>query len=59
MAARQAEQLASGHLAPEYLIALDRWREYLQKETGLYLRVYAFFLDEGRVPESDDTLPDL
>jgi hypothetical protein len=59
IAARQAEELASGHIVPEYLTALDRWREYLQHETELYLRVYAFFLEEGRVPGTEDTLPNL
>lgn len=59
MAARQAELLASGHPAPEYRTALDRWREYLQNGTELYLRAYAFFLEERRVPRAEDTLPDL
>ena len=52
-------ELVSGYLVPEYLIALDRWREYLQHETEVYLRVYAFFLEEGRVPGTEDHLPDL
>lgn len=57
--ARRAEQLAAGFLRTEYLTAIERWREYLQHETELYLRVYAFFLEEGRVPGTEDHLPDL
>lgn len=56
---RQAEQMAPGHLQTAYLTAIDRWQEYIQHETELYLRVYAFFLEEGRVPRTEDRLPDL
>lgn len=59
MAARKVAQLASGHYSTTYLTALDRWHEYLRDETELYLRVYAFFLEEGRVPGTEDHLPDL
>jgi hypothetical protein len=42
-----------------YLAALDRWQAYLEDGMELYLRVYAFFLEEGRVPQDSDSLPSL
>ena len=56
---RRAEQLEAGFLRTEYLTAIERWWEYLQHETELYLRVYAFFLEERRVPGAEDHLPSL
>ena len=43
----------------EYWMALDRWRNYLDDGIELYLRVYAFFLEEDRIPLASDTLPTL
>lgn len=57
--AQRDEHLTSGHIVPWYLMALDRWRDYLQDGAEFYLRIYAFFLEEGRIPRSDDNLPEL
>ena len=56
---RRVAELESGHDSTEYLVAIDRWQEYLRYETEQYLRVYAFFLEEGRVPGTEDHLPEL
>ncbi|HEV8190435.1 MAG TPA: hypothetical protein VGP82_02975 [Ktedonobacterales bacterium] len=53
---------SSAASAFSYLAALHRWRDYLHdRVTGMepYLREYAFFLDEGRIPGPEDRLPDL
>jgi hypothetical protein len=36
---------------------LERWREYLREGMREYLRIYAYFLEEGRIPGADTTLP--
>jgi len=64
IAADRAAHLAARHRAGEngdrdYLSALDRWDDYLHGEMQLYLRVYTFFVEEGRVPRLEDNLPDL
>jgi hypothetical protein len=41
-----------------YRAAAYRWRKYLQDGMESYLRQYAFFLEEGRLPAHDDVLPD-
>ncbi len=57
---RYREQLAlEGHKDYPYFMALRRWRDYLDTGMHDYLRVYAFFLIEQRVPQDDDRLPDL
>jgi hypothetical protein len=37
----------------------SRWLDYLKDESRIYLRAYAFFLEEGREPLDDDLLPDV
>lgn len=36
-----------------------QWRRALQGEAEGYLRVYAFFVENGRVPHDDDSLPQI
>jgi hypothetical protein len=42
-----------------YRAAAYRWRKYLQDGMESYLRQYAFFLEEGRLPALGDVLPDM
>lgn len=42
-----------------YTWGLARWIAYLQKGLHQYLQVYAFFLDNGRIPAESDRLPEL
>ena len=37
----------------------DDWLLYLDGDALLYLRVYAFFLENQRAPHADETLPEL
>ena len=37
----------------------DEWLLYLDGDALLYLRVYAFFLDNQRAPRENETLPEL
>ena len=39
--------------------AVRQWREMLSGGAEDYLRAYAFFVEEGRVPTNSDRLPDL
>jgi hypothetical protein len=39
--------------------ATDRWLQYLDDGMESYLRRYAFFLEEGRLPAHGDALPDV
>ncbi|MDQ2827759.1 MAG: ferredoxin [Chloroflexota bacterium] len=57
---RYKEQLAlEDHKDYRYFVALQRWRDYLETGMHAYLRAYAFFLSERRVPRDEDRLPDL
>ena len=38
---------------------LTRWLDYIRHSLHEYLRAYAFYLEEGRVPVEDDELPTL
>lgn len=38
---------------------VDRWRSYLEEEAEPYLRAYAFFVEERRLPLADNALPNL
>lgn len=38
---------------------IERWRSYLLEQTEPYLRAYAFFVEQGRLPAARDVLPDL
>ncbi len=38
---------------------VGRWLEYFRNELHDYLRAYAFFLEEGRVPIEGNRLPDI
>jgi hypothetical protein len=42
-----------------YHAAAYRWRKYVQDGMESYLRQYAFFLNEGRLPAQGDVLPDI
>jgi hypothetical protein len=42
-----------------YRAAAYRWRKYLRDGMEIYLRRYAFFLEEGRLPVLGDILPDI
>jgi hypothetical protein len=42
-----------------YLSGLRRWLEYLTDGMYQYLQVYAFFLENERVPTESDRLPEL
>jgi hypothetical protein len=42
-----------------YFAGLSRWRDFIEDGVGTYLRVYAFFLAEGRIPAIGDHLPTL
>ena len=42
-----------------FFAGLLRWRDYFKEDMHLYLRVYAFFLEEGRIPAAEDRLPDV
>lgn len=39
--------------------SLMRWMDYLKDGVYQYLKVYAFFLDNGRIPTEGDKLPEL
>jgi hypothetical protein len=39
--------------------SFQRWRQLLQGEAEGYLRVYAFFVENGRVPSEYDFLPEM
>ncbi len=39
--------------------SIERWRQALRGGAEGYLRVYAFFVENGRTPEDSDVLPDL
>jgi len=57
---RYKEQLAlESNKDYPYFVALQRWQDYLNTGMHVYLRVYAFFLIERRVPHDEDRLPDL
>jgi hypothetical protein len=43
----------------EYISMLARWMDYLTEGMHQYLQVYAFFLDNGRIPMESDRLPEL
>ena len=43
----------------EYFAGLIRWMAYLKEDLYQYLQVYAFFLDNGRIPAEGDRLPEL
>jgi hypothetical protein len=45
--------------SPWYWAPIERWSEYLQTGLEAYLRVYAYFQEEGRIPTSEDHLPRL
>ena len=54
------EQLALVHRRdPIFFSGISRWRNYLSEEEDLaqYLRTYAFFLEEGRLPQANEQLP--
>jgi hypothetical protein len=38
---------------------LEEWGKYLTAEAEDYLRVYAFFVEEGRIPTESDLLPEM
>jgi hypothetical protein len=38
---------------------LEEWERYLTTEAENYLRVYAFFVEEGRIPTEADLLPEM
>jgi hypothetical protein len=42
-----------------YTSGLSRWLDYLKDGMYQYLQVYAFFLDNRRIPTESDTLPEL
>jgi len=44
---------------PAYFAGLRRWQAYINDGMHEYLRVYAFFLEEGRIPTEEDRLPEL
>jgi len=55
-----SEQLALEHRKDLIMFAgLLHWRDYFRDGMHQYLRIYAFFLEEGHVPASHDRLPDL
>lgn len=57
---RLSEQLAlASNSDYPYFAALHRWQDYLNTGMHSYLRVYAFFLSERRVPGVEDRLPDV
>lgn len=39
--------------------SLNDWRRALQGEAESYLRVYAFFVENGRVPTDEEVLPEV
>lgn len=55
----QETQLTLGDKKFEYLSVLVRWLVYLKNGMYEYLQVYAFFLDNGRIPAEGDRLPEL
>ncbi len=42
-----------------YFAGVRRWQEYMRNGLRDYLRAYAFFLEEGRVPREGDRLPEM
>jgi hypothetical protein len=42
-----------------YSVRLGQWLEYLRHEALPYLQLYAFFLEEGHLPDGDAVLPTL
>jgi hypothetical protein len=59
--AREREaQLALGSAKNyAYFAGLDRWLEYVRHDVHPYLQRYAFFLEEGYVPDPRAALPTL
>lgn len=51
--------IEKGSTIPQPKEQIDRWRSYLADEAEAYLRGYAFFIEEGRLPSVHDVLPDL
>jgi len=47
------------HGDPTYFAGLRRWQAYIEYGLYDYLRVYAFFLEERRIPTEEDRLPEL
>ena len=59
---RKPEMIEVTHyswLNQNYGAAAAKWRDALSGETREYLRAYAFFIEEGRLPGATDTLPDV
>lgn len=54
----RARHLQAARTSVWYLAGLDRWHDYLRNGLAQYLRIYTFFLEEGRVPEPGESLPD-
>ena len=38
--------------------SVERWKQALRGDAEGYLRIYAFFVENGRMPVADDSLPD-
>lgn len=39
--------------------SVESWKRALQGDAAGYLRVYAFFVENGRIPVDGDTLPEI
>jgi hypothetical protein len=59
IASWRSEDLQLGDHVYPFEAALDRWMEYLDTEAEQYLRIYAFFLEAGRLPQSEESLPSI
>ena len=58
---RTREDMLLGGISEQWCEAesVMRWKRALQGEAEGYLRVYAFFVENGRVPVDGDTLPNV
>jgi len=55
----RGDMLVQEPLLRLYNADVDRWKRSIDGEYELYLRRYAFFVEERRVPDSSDSLPHL
>ncbi len=55
------EDILLGEIGEEWCKSesVERWKRALQGEAEGYLRVYAFFVENGRVPHDGDILPEI
>lgn len=55
----QEQRALTTALSYTHFAALERWHSYLLTGMHTYLRVYAFFLLEGRIAQQGESLPEV